>query len=264
MAPVSDADAFNSLAILLGTITDRHVSEMTRIAQRAFGLVVDGKCGPATRAALEAQSTPLPTGPRVTTSLDDLVMTAPPAPAVISVEGGWLVGTRVRHVKSKLDWQGRLSHPKPLAIVAHYTDTDPGTGLRMAETRRDRDRASFPEGKRPGSWHVTIETDGSVIQQVSLLRAAWHAGSPTAVPIPGLGPANRCSVGIELVGHGAHFPDAQVQAACRVWRAIVREYAIARENAMVRHSDLDPRRRKDPGLVWLRDHAGRVLDEAYR
>ncbi len=45
-------------------VAPHHVTVMTRIAQREIGLAVDGKCGPRTRAALEAQSMPAPTGPK--------------------------------------------------------------------------------------------------------------------------------------------------------------------------------------------------------
>lgn len=41
-----------------------HVTAMGRIAQASLGLAVDGRVGPATRAALEAQTAPLSTGPR--------------------------------------------------------------------------------------------------------------------------------------------------------------------------------------------------------
>lgn len=46
---------FNAEEWQRGRLRFDHVSEMTRIAQRALGLPVDGKCGPATRNALESQ-----------------------------------------------------------------------------------------------------------------------------------------------------------------------------------------------------------------
>ena len=58
------ANPYNRQEIAAGRLRDAHVTAMTRIAQRELGLPVDGKCGPRTRAALEAQSSPAPTGPR--------------------------------------------------------------------------------------------------------------------------------------------------------------------------------------------------------
>ncbi len=113
------------------------------------------------------------------------------------------------------------------------------------------------------SWHVTIETDGSVVQMIPFSHVAWHAGSSTAKPVPGLGPANYNTVGIELVGYGKDFPAAQVEAAKCVWRAIVQRYGIAREYAMLQHSAIDPDRRDDPGPTWMGQHAPGVLEAAY-
>lgn len=49
------ADVYNADALRLRKITPAHLSELTRIAQRELGLPEDGKCGPATRAELNAR-----------------------------------------------------------------------------------------------------------------------------------------------------------------------------------------------------------------
>lgn len=59
-----NAPLYNRGELDAGRLDVLHVTAMTEIAQRELGLAVDGRCGPRTRAALEAQSTPLPTGPR--------------------------------------------------------------------------------------------------------------------------------------------------------------------------------------------------------
>jgi N-acetyl-anhydromuramyl-L-alanine amidase AmpD len=166
------------------------------------------------------------------------------------------------HIPAHASWYGStLTAGKPLAIVAHYTATAPGTAINMA-TRRQRQFGLDPDD-RLASWHVTIDSDGSVVQMVPFDRVCWHAGSSTAKPIPGIGPANQNTVGIELVGHGKEFPPAQVEAAGRVWRAIVQAYGIPHWAAMIAHSAIDPTRRSDPGPVWMNEHAVKVLDVAY-
>ena len=174
---------------------------------------------------------------------------------------GWL--TFAKRMPMHASWRySKLDTPgsTPLAIVAHYTATNPGTAENMARNRmRPRTKKD-----RAASWHITIVTDGTVIQMAPLTVGCWHAGSSTAKRIPGVGWANNTSIGIEFVGHGKEFPPAQVEAACRVWRAIVQAYGIKKKHAMVGHSDIDPTRRSDPGPVWMRDHAPRVLEEAYR
>lgn len=75
---------------------------------------------------------------------------------------------------------------------------------------------------------------------------------------------NACAIGIELEGYGQVFPEPQVVAACRVWRALVNAYGIPRELAMLEHSRFDPERRADPGPIWMAGHAGRVLVHAFK
>jgi hypothetical protein len=65
-----NAPLYNRAEMEAGRLDVLHVTAMTEIAQRELGLAVDGKCGPRTRAALEAQSTPMTTGshaPNLTT-----------------------------------------------------------------------------------------------------------------------------------------------------------------------------------------------------
>lgn len=226
---------------------------MTRIAQEKLGLVVDGACGPKTRAALETW---------------DRERLAALEPDELSIDAdGWLVGRGVVRIPSNDSWfGGKLNGGKPAAIVAHYTATDGGTGVRMARNRADFDRSHFADpktGHMPGSWHLTIEQDGTLIQLIPFDTVAYHAGAPTAKPIPGLARANQCSIGIEFVGHGRAFPGKQIDAACRVWPLLVKHYGIERACGMVQHSELDPTRRSDPGKVFMTKHAPRILTSSY-
>jgi len=180
-------------------------------------------------------------------------------PALHVNEDGWLVGDGVQHFPMHQSWRyAKLStpHGDPLAIVAHTSATNPGTARNMAKRRI----APRTTEDRAASWHISVEADGSVIQMASCEVGTWHA----AGQIKGVGPANRVSVGIELIGwEKGPWPEAQIQGACRVWRAIVQSYGIKRQFAMVPHAVIDPDRRSDPGKVWMTQHAERVLEFCY-
>ncbi len=174
-------------------------------------------------------------------------------------ELGWLEGDSVTLVKSHSSWYyPRLStpHGSPLAIVVHCSDTPGGTAMTMA---RKRTAPRTPQD-RAASWHISVEADGSIVQQASLEVGCWHALGA----IPGVGPVNRTSVGIELIGRTpGPWPLAQQDGARRVWRAVVQSYGIPRARAMLPHSEIDRGRRSDPGALWMREHATAVLDYAY-
>lgn len=235
---------YNAAQLAAGRLTPEHLAELVRAWQAARGLIVDGLAGPRTIASLDAA----------------LAARAPSAVPALEVVDHWLVGPGVTRIAAHPSWfGGTLGSGRPLGIVAHYTATNPGTAIAMA---RNRAHQVLP-GDRLASWHLTIDTDGSIVAMVPLNRCAWHAGSPTARPVPGIGSANANTIGIELVGHGDAFPPAQVAAAREVWRALVRHYEIAREHAMITHQSIDPTRRSDPGPVWMREHAPVVLAAAY-
>ncbi len=188
------AEDYNRRAMEHGDLTEAHVVQLVRHFQQAHGqLEVDGKAGPLTRAALE------------------LEVAEPGGPVALRVVGGWLHGEGVQRLPADPSWFGEDMPYGPRAIVAHYTATAPGTALTMATRRlvprRNDDRAV--------SWHVTIGTDGGVIQMVPFESQAWHCATGT-VPFHGGMRPNRCAVGIELEGHGTEFPEPQVLAACRV------------------------------------------------
>jgi hypothetical protein len=174
---------------------------------------------------------------------------------------GWLVGTGVTIIPSHSSWIGGTMDPG--GAVCHVSATKPGTALAMAR-RRARKFGEDPND-RLASWHASVEADGELVQQVSFKQRAWHAGSSTAKPIPGLGWANAHACGFELIGfEKGPFPDAQVFAYARLLRAFVREYDVKVEHAMVTHASIDPSRRSDPGKPWMSKHATSVIEYAYR
>lgn len=154
----------------------------------------------------------------------------------------------------------------PQAVVWHYTATRAGTAAAM---HRRRNRPYDPDGDVPATvWHVTIETNGVIYQMLPLNRGGWHAtsGNPGDRPIH-VGSQrhapNHIALGVELVGYGESFPEAQVRGAMRLLRALARRYDIRRAHAGISHSDVNPRRRIDPGPVWEEECLPSVLGYAY-
>lgn len=183
----------------------------------------------------------------------------PELPPLHVNEDGWLEGEDVTIIKSHPSWYySRLSTPTgdPIAITWHASATAPGTAGNMAR-RRSRPRT---REDRAASWHLSIEADGSIVQMASAEVGCWHAQGR----ISGAGPANRVSVGIELIGfERGPWPLAQVDGARRVARALVQSYGIKRALAAVPHAVIDPDRRSDPGKLWMREHMDAVMRYAY-
>jgi AmpD protein len=95
------------------------------------------------------------------------------------------------------------------------------------------------------SAHFLIKRSGEVIQFVSTLKRAWHAGASTLMD------RQRCndfSIGIELEGTGElPFEPAQYQAL----QLLVKEIQIKHPISMiVGHSDISPERKQDPGKYF--------------
>ena len=245
------ADDYNAFQLAHGVLTVQYVTELVTFWQENHpGLTVDGKAGGEQ------------TVPSILKAIAKRNVGPQPGPDGLQVQSHWLVGPSVQRIDADPSWfEGPLDGGEPAGIVAHFTDTDPGTAVNMAK-RRAR-KYGIDADDRLASWHITIETDGSIVVMIPLDHRAWHAGSPSAQPVPGLGGANAHTIGIELVGFGKVFTAAQVNAAAHVWRAVVRRYAIARDFAMITHQSIDPTRRDDPGPVWMGQHAAAVLDFAY-
>jgi len=95
---------------------------------------------------------------------------------------------------------------------------------------------------RKVSAHFLIRRDGALIQFVSCLNRAWHAGASNW---QGRERCNDFSVGIELEGSDyENFEAAQYETLKGLIAAITESYPI---NAIVGHSDIAPDRKTDPG-----------------
>ena len=99
------------------------------------------------------------------------------------------------------------------------------------------------------SAHFFIRRDGTVIQFVSCLARAWHAGVSCW---RGRERCNDFSIGIELEGDDvSDYEDAQYAALSRLVAGLQAVYPIV---GSVGHADIAPARKTDPGphFEWRR------------
>ena len=98
------------------------------------------------------------------------------------------------------------------------------------------------------SAHFFIRRDGKIIQFVSCLQRAWHAGASC---FQGRTRCNDFSIGIELEGSDfVPYTPAQYQALNELTHALRRRYPVA---AIAGHQHIAPLRKTDPGTYfdWL-------------
>ena len=126
-------------------------------------------------------------------------------------------------------------------LVLHYT------GLKTLQEALDR--LIDPASKV--SAHYVVAENGEIFCLVPEDKRAWHAGVSYW---RGLTDVNAHSIGIELEnpGHefGYHiFPSLQMNALIDLSRDLLSRYEITGRN-IVGHSDIAPRRKKDPGELF--------------
>ncbi|KTB81455.1 1,6-anhydro-N-acetylmuramyl-L-alanine amidase AmpD [Pseudomonas syringae] len=109
------------------------------------------------------------------------------------------------------------------------------------------------------SAHFLIERDGEVIQFVSCLDRAWHAGVSS---FDGREGCNDFSIGIELEGTDEQpFSEAQYHALIDLTRQLRKAFVAITPERICGHSDIAPGRKTDPGpcFDWARFRAA-LLD----
>jgi len=95
------------------------------------------------------------------------------------------------------------------------------------------------------SAHLLIKRDGSMVQFVSLLEKAWHAGRSSFC---GEQECNDFSIGIELEGTDEiPYTDAQYQSLATATRMIMAAWPEITHERLVGHCDIAPGRKTDPG-----------------
>ena len=119
----------------------------------------------------------------------------------------------------------------PTIVVIHYTGDNSMEGA-----------LSWLCAPNSGvSAHLVIGKNGSIVQLVPFNVSAWHAGKSD---YNGRANVNGFSVGIENVGTGDEWPDAQVEAIRAVVQALFAAYPMT---DVVGHQDVAPGRKSDPG-----------------
>ncbi len=104
------------------------------------------------------------------------------------------------------------------------------------------------------SSHFLIRRDGELLQFVSCLHRAWHAGPSTW---RGRTRCNDFSIGIELEGvDDQSFTAAQYQVLAALQQALQARYPL---RAIQGHCDIAPGRKTDPGTGFDWTQAGRGL-----
>ncbi len=119
----------------------------------------------------------------------------------------------------------------------------------MADTAAAQARLCDPAAKV--SCHYLVHEDGGTVQLVPEARRAWHAG---AAVWQGTTDINSRAIGIEIANGGHDFgcpdyPPAQIAAVIRLCRDILARHPIPPHN-MLAHSDVAPRRKRDPGETF--------------
>ena len=176
------------------------------------------------------------------------------------IDGGFQVIERYLPVECYSTSAGYL---KPMeghaGIVLHYFSA------RYADTKQPYDmevcwqlfrdinfhigerRYGLYEGPRiKASAHFLVGKESEVWQLAPLDYQAFHAGHGEW---RGISP-NRQMIGIEMVGSSrVDYPAEQIWAVAQLSKWLMRKYFI-KSKSIVGHSDVDPKRKKDPGPRW--------------
>lgn len=98
------------------------------------------------------------------------------------------------------------------------------------------------------SSHLLIRRDGELVQFVSLLDRAWHAGQSC---YQGRENCNDFSIGIELEGTDDEpYTDRQYAVLAAVTRSLLQAFPGLTERRITGHSDIAPGRKTDPGPAF--------------
>ncbi len=98
------------------------------------------------------------------------------------------------------------------------------------------------------SSHLLIKRDGEAVQYVPFNKRAWHAG---VSEYRGQEKCNDFSIGIELEGSESQpYTAEQYQQLIAITKVLIDHYPNLSVQHIVRHSDISPGRKTDPGETF--------------
>ena len=168
---------------------------------------------------------------------------------------GWVEGSPAFEILPSPNFDDREAGDIDLLVIHNISlppDEFGGQGVQQLFTNTlNRDEHPYyqtiPEGRV--SSHFYIRRDGHIIQFVSCLQRAWHAGLSTW---QGRARCNEFAIGIELEGSdNVSFTDAQYTALHELTLALRATYPL---RGIAGHCHIAPGRKTDPGpyFDWLR------------
>ncbi len=144
----------------------------------------------------------------------------------------------VARIAASPNREARREGFQPNLLILHYTG--------MASAEAAIQWLASPASRV--SCHYVIDGAGAITQMVPEELRAWHAG---VSHWRGVDDINSCSIGIEIhnPGHDGGYPDfpvGQMASVAALCLEITRRHAI-KPHRVLAHSDVAPRRKKDPG-----------------
>ncbi|MGR5236725.1 1,6-anhydro-N-acetylmuramyl-L-alanine amidase AmpD [Vibrio alfacsensis] len=170
----------------------------------------------------------------------------------LKIENGWL--TQIKHVPSPF-FDARTDKEDISLLVVHNISLPPGQfgGAYIEDFftgHLDPDAHPFFEvvHNMGVSAHCLIKRDGEIVQFVSFLDRAWHAGQSS---FAGRERCNDYSIGIELEGtEFVAYTEEQYQSLTRVTHAVMQSYPQITPARITGHQFIAPLRKSDPGLSF--------------
>tara|TARA_Y100001960_G_C14719227_1_gene851440 strand:- start:68 stop:619 length:552 start_codon:yes stop_codon:yes gene_type:complete len=170
----------------------------------------------------------------------------------LKIENGWL--TEAMHVPSPF-FDARSDKNDISLLVVHNISLPPGQfGGSYIEDfftgNLDPNAHPFFEviNKMGVSAHCLIKRNGEIVQFVSFLDRAWHAGQSS---FAGRERCNDYSIGVELEGtEFVAYTEEQYQSLTALTHAVMQTYPKITLPRITGHQYIAPLRKADPGLSF--------------
>lgn len=178
-----------------------------------------------------------------------------PSEKKLNIQDGWFSNNseRVEHFRSP-HFSPREVNSSISLLVVHNISLPPKqfggpfiTDFFMGKLDKNADPYFETIHEMKVSAHCLIKRDGTLIQYVSFLDKAWHAGVST---YKGKEKCNDFSIGIELEGaDDILYTEHQYQTLALARVSIEQEYLEVKGN-VAGHNEIAPGRKTDPGEAF--------------